>query len=228
MKIDHLTFGQLYKLYSHHNLCRVVAAYEGMLRRHWDIETPANERHHARLNEFSVTGAERIFFKQAAPWRRVIAFLKGSELRSAVRRAADAQDIPYLPGAKLELCRIPVFGRTEAEAEALAAIIMWHCQRSGAMAFWKCTRETIGYNAIVIAVETGPLGIRILQYRHGLPWNEIAAMCWAKGVDPERLFDWVPQEHRRAERFEDTRVNPCVWPMNTPDRHEIAKQLLAP
>lgn len=214
MKIDHLTFGQLLKLQSVENLARVTRAYHKALRRHFDDNDGGGS-----IEFYTVLLAETYFPEFAAPWKRVLAFLRSPELKLALRRSAKAQRVPRLPGywATFIMLERRAFPNRKVRW-ALAGLIVTHCKHSGVPA----TLRANDNEDFFVYVETNQLGCEVIRHKPGLKWSTISQFCNEMGVDPERVFWWLPKAGDRT----GWRINPALWPVNTPDFQETAKQLI--
>jgi hypothetical protein len=195
MKISHLTFGQLYKLASARTIMRVDAARTEAANAYYQHRVPC--------------------WTYVTRFDCVLAFLRGPELKRALRDAAAAQDIPYVPGTALELCRF----RWSQLAYAHANIIYTFCKLSGAIVHV----HTEGSD-VVVRVDTTPLGIAALNYKPGLKWKTICQECAIENLrSPFDIFWWLTPI---IPLRENDRLNPAVWPCNTPDVAAIAESLV--
>jgi hypothetical protein len=191
MRISHLTFGQLFKLTHATTFMRIDSARTAALHR----------------SNYAPGVAGR--------YDRVLAFLRGPELKQALRDAAAAQDIPYVPGTALELCRF----RWSQLAYAHANIVYTFCKLSGAIV----NVHTEGSD-VVVRVDTTPLGIAALNYKPGLKWKTICQECAIENLrSPFDIFWWLTPI---IPLRENDRLNPAVWPCNTPDVAAIAESLV--
>jgi hypothetical protein len=207
MKLDHLTFGQLLKLRDVDTLMRVTKAYHKALRRVWCLR---------RRDEFSVTAAEQFLPLFAQPWQQVIEWLKGPELRSAVKKAARGMTIP--PSCYVSVYRELTVHRfpNRRTREALASMIATHCKCHGVPAVVQ------GETDLRVYVATDSMGCALLQEKPGLKWSTIELMCYEMNVNTDRVFWWL-SEYRDKTGW---RVNPALWPVNTPDVSEWVKELV--
>jgi hypothetical protein len=198
MKISHLTFGQLYKLAHPWNFMRLEAArYAAMNRARAALGTEVAPPH------------------VAARYNKVMDFLRGPELKAALKAAAAEQDIPYVPGAALELCRF----RWSQLAYAHANIVYTFCKLYGAVA-----QVLVEGSDVVVRVDTTPLGIAAMNYHPGLKWKTICQECAIENLrSPLDIFWWLSPI---APLGENERLNPAVWPCNTPDVAAIAESLV--
>lgn len=214
MRISHLTFGQLYKLHSAHNLFRVTLRYHCALLRRWDFFFPTLPR-----SQVWVSQAEKMFPEVAAQWRKVLNFLTSRELRRALRRAADAQPCPAHPGYAIPFRTLDFF-RPEAEefAYQLAVVTKMYALSCGVQAHIVRNPEQQNFQVVV---ETTELGAAALLYKTGLPIAELQRICEFCGYDYAKLFWWVPEPANPTWK-----VNPCMKPSNTPDVYEIAKTMV--
>jgi hypothetical protein len=207
MKLDHLTFGQLFKLALPETLMRATRAYHNVLRRQW------------KYDGFSVAAAE----EHASPyfidkWKRMLDFLRGPELKSALRKAAAAQAITPTPGAPFPFMTVNRFKFPDYRNRlAVSGLILMHCRHNGVPAKCRVTPD----GDFEIRVETGPLGCALLCHKPGLKLSTIDKFCQDTGIHTWGPFPWVPLGTPR-----DARINPCVWPTNTPGVQEIAKELI--
>lgn len=215
MRTDHLTFGQLFKLYSPANLVRVTQAYEKMLARRWPCLTS---------EPFVVSRAERVFLREAAPWKRLLLWMRSPELFSIVRRAADEAQPLHVPGGRALLASINLGILPQAKVEAVtrAHAISVLCRTASVPCSWNIVERPWG-NTLEVYADTNAIGVVILTYRHGLTFNTLRAVCEHLEVSADGVFRWVPEEHRAA----NGKVNPITFPMDTPDCAEIAHHLVA-
>lgn len=211
MRVDHLTFGQLYRLASPENLCRVTKAYHKWLRRFWDDNDGFGS-----IEPFSVGLAQAYCPIEATPWCRVLAFLRDSELRSALRRAAKDQVVPYHPGY-LTLFRTLNRFIDQRTQSALGSLIVMHCKHCGVPAH---LRENTSGDYCVF-VESNEAGCAVLTYKPGLKWSTIKQFCDEMNVSADRVFWWLPEGDRTGWR-----INPSNWPVNTPDFQKAADELV--
>lgn len=209
MKLDHLTFGQLYKLKSPETLMRVTQAYHKALRRKWDAEI-------YEWCSFFVARAEETFPAFSEPWRRVIQFLCSAELKSALRKSAVDTRIP--PSCYVSALRVlPNRGFPNATIrKSLAAAIVAHCEANCVPA---CVMDFI--DRTIVYAATDSMGCAVLESKPGLPWADIEKLCYQLNVCVDRIFWWLPEGDRTGWR-----VNPMNWPVNTPDVQEAAKELV--
>jgi hypothetical protein len=214
MKLDHLIFGQLRKLQHATTLMRVTRTYHTALRRAWDENAGFGS-----IEFYTVTLAESYLPEIKKRYAPVLAFLIGQELKDAVRRAADAQPVTPTPAAPLTLVTLSHRMWYDGNAqEALAEIITEWCSQNSVPAHFKWNAE----GDIEIRAETGPLGVALLHFKSGLTWRELESECSARGLQTHDVFWWLLD--LRPAPF--ARVNPLVWPVNTPDIYETAKCLI--
>lgn len=204
MKLDHLTFVQLHRLASPANLLRVTTAYYRALRK--SHEEP-----------FMVSQAEAWCPEVKARYQSVLDFLRGPELKSALRKAAAAQKIP--PSCSVIRHRVLSGHRfpNEGIRHALAALIQIHCVSNGVPACVMSAND----DTLVFAA-TDELGSACLTYKPGLPWEQICFECDNMLIDPMAVFSWLPWTDDKM----GWRINPCNWPVMTPDYQEAVKQLI--
>lgn len=213
MKLDHLTFGQLLKLADVGTLMRVTRAYHRALRRHFDDNDGGGS-----IEFYTVYLAETYFPEFAAPWKRVLAFLRSAELKSALKKSARAATIPpscYVSiYRKLDAHRFP----DERVRHALAAIVATHVKCHGVPAVVTETAD----GSYVVKVATDSMGCALLTHKPGLKWSTIELLCYQMNVNTDKIFWWL-SEHRDKTGW---RVNPALWPVNTPDCMEHALDLV--
>ena len=198
MKLNHLTFGQLYRLQHERNLCRVLAAYHAALEKRWSAFWPDRKSH------FSVGGAELLLPNMAARYHKVLDFLRGPELKAAVCAAADRDPVHWLPAGRSELKRILVAEYSRSRnAVALARLV----QRLAAKAGIPADAEEDAEGNLFIYASTDDLGVAQLHYRRGLPWQEIVDLCYNMQVSPYEVFRWMPRNH-----FFGRPINPLFRP----------------
>jgi hypothetical protein len=200
MRLSHLTFGQLYKLASARTIMRVDSARTEAVQAYHNKDDRAYSWHYVRRFDY------------------VLDFLRGPEVKAALKAAAAAQEIPYMPGASLELCRIP-FRHNRALMFAHARIVYTFCKLAGAVPV--IVQDDRGP---VVRVDTTPLGIAALNYKPGLKWKTICQECAIENLrSPFDIFWWLTPI---IPLRENDRLNPAVWPCNTPDVAAIAESLV--
>jgi hypothetical protein len=200
MKISHLTFGQLFKLTHSTTFMRIDSARTEAKNAYFNKDDRAYSWAYVRRFDY------------------VLDFLRGPEMKLALRDAAAAQEIPYVPGAALEFCRIP-FRHNRALMFAHARIVYTFCKLAGAVPV--IVQDDRGP---VVKVDTTPLGIAALNYKPGLKWKTLKWECGIENTkSPFDIFWWL---QLAAPLQDDDRVNPAVWPCNTPRVAEIAESLV--
>jgi hypothetical protein len=200
MKISHLTFGQLFKLTHSTTFMRIDSARTEAKNAYFNKDDRAGSWSYVRRFDY------------------VLDFLRGPEVKAALKAAAAAQEIPYVPGAALEFCRIP-FRHHQQLAVAHARIVYTFCKLAGAV-------PVVDWSAkeIVVRVDTTPLGIAALNYKPGLKWKTLKWECGIENTkSPFDIFWWL---QLAAPLQDDDRVNPAVWPCNTPDVAATAERLV--
>lgn len=215
MKLDHLTFAQLYKLAQPETLMRVERVYHHRLRLAWEqLGMPHGV-------EFSVTAAERLFPGTAARYAGVLDFLKGHELKRALRHAADRTPIEtyavkpsvWAPVRVIQARRY----RNPSVRAALADLIEIHCRNGGI----PTQVRGHGNGDLTVCAPVSSEGIRVLWHRTGIEVRDVRSMCFANEVTPEQLFFWL-----RSDVPDTSAINPIVALVNTPDVDEIALQFI--
>lgn len=213
MKLDHLTFGQLYQLAQPETLMRVTATYHSALRTAWDAEGG-----HGSIEDFSVSLAEAYSPEIKKRYSPKLSFLQGLALKTALRKAADAQTIRPTPGRSLVLRTIETRRyRNGTVRSVLADLIMEFCRLSGVRAW---VREVSNKN-LEVHVETDAWGVKLLWHRSGLRFSTIMQFCLDAGLRPGAVFFWLDDYTSATDR-----INPLVAMVNTPDVHEIAAQFV--
>lgn len=217
MKLDHLTFGQLYKLADISTLMRVTRAYHKALRRVWDTDSLFQTGLGADL-PYSVSEAELCYPMTACPWTRLLAFLRSDELKSAVKKAARAVQIP--PSCYVSVYRTlnPYRFPDKRVRHALASIIATHVKCHGVPA----VVSEMADGSYAVRVATDEMGCAVLMHKPGLKWSTIELMCYEMNVNIDKVFWWL-SEYRDKTGW---RVNPALWPVNTPDCQEHVMELV--
>jgi hypothetical protein len=210
MKTNHLTFGQLLKLESANNLCRVTRAYHRALQNAWDISTPGQQL-------FMVSTAEFRFPGIARRYRPVLDFIRSFGLKQIVRRAAVEQQIPHLPGANIIIRTCEWWTATgEQTAYGLAHICKSFVEACGIPA--KITRTR---GAFAVHAETNSYGAAILRRKPGVKVESLKQYCDDGNMNFEEIFWWynlVPPGNWR--------VNPVLRCVNTPDAADNALEIV--
>lgn len=214
MKLDHLTFGQLYRLASPETKIRVTRAFHVELARAWELKYGSPPADAAR----AISQQEARFPEIGRRYRKIIKFLSSHELKIALYRAAAAQPSRPIPGMWTEFRRLVFarFGERRA-CIALARLIVIHCQRCGIPAY---SRQSLA--TLTIFVETDSMGSALLTYKPGLLLDDILGLTLRAGLSLWQVMPWVPIEAVRFHKW----VNPSVWPVDAPDAQETAKELL--
>lgn len=202
MKLNHLTFGQLLKLESASNLCRVTLAYHNALAAAWASNSPGGQ-------PFVVASAEFRFPKIARRYKAVLDFLRGSELKRACRIAASEQAIPRIPGAatRIRTCEwwTP---KSERHAYGLALICKCFAEACGVPA--KIRRSQSAYT---VTAETNEFGRSILLRKPGCTLVSLAQFCEDGNMDFNAIFWWANLLPSKT----CWRVNPLLRCLDTPD-----------
>src|SRR5579862_2977493 len=208
MKIKHLTFGQLFRLQSIQNLMRLTQRYHTRLEQAW-------ESHGQPRYSFMVWKAERTFLEIARFYKPVIEFIRGPEVRRALRIAADSQPIQITPGYWKPFRDVTRWSQG-MDSMALARLTADFCNAAGCPT--KISRSKHGF---LVSVETNDIGTMILRYRTGVSYATLRRYCEDGNLDFDRLFWWLPAGDKTGWR-----INPCTQPVNTPDIYEYAKALI--
>ncbi len=72
---------------------------------------------------------------------------------------------------------------------------------------------------VLVATDSG--GCALLENKPGLKWSTIELMCYEMNVNVDRVF-WL-SEYRDKTGW---RVNPALWPLDTPDCSQRALELV--
>lgn len=215
MKIEHFTFGQLWKFTSATNLMRVTAAYHSMLRRRWNLAV-LREWHRERawpVSDFTVYEAERCLSDpEILIWKAVIAAIRNPAHRRTLRKLADAHQVTATSGCLTTLREIPwsEFGSDQPRYRSRAMSLGFLIQR------WLETQGLLsgvlyeGSTGITVKVECDEMGAAVLWRKSGMPVKALRFWCCDMGIDFYGLFPWVPREYTG-------RVNPLHKPVNTTD-----------
>jgi len=209
--LDQYTFGQLLKLAQPETLIEVTRGYHAFLR--------------AEVPDATVNGIYSYALAEASLephltrcWREKLNFLTGGELKAALRKAAEKQKIAPMIGHPHPFMVINRFKFPNYKARlALSGLILMHCRHNGVPASCKVNAQ----EDFEITTECGPFGHTLLRYKPGLKWQTIEKFCYEMGISVWLPFPWVSHSLPFG-----TRVNPCVWPVNSPDVNETASQLI--
>lgn len=215
MNLSKLTFGQLWKLHHQSTLCRVTAAYHGMLERRtgWSIGGSYGVKSLEDLVSCTVKGAHLI-----SVWKNLLAFLTGRELRFLLREAA-YKSVRMRSGMWSDLAFVSsrdVGGKRAALARA-EAIRFFSCD-SGVPAEIVERGEGLDHY-FVVRVETDEIGAAALRYHPGIPFCRLQARVELSKHDPSIVFWWVPG-------YFSGLVNPCLKPIRTPDEAAQRSEIL--
>lgn len=206
MKLHHLSFAQLHRLQSPDNLIRVTSAYHKALRVCWKDMGYGYTR-----GMFFVLEAEKICPSVSARYKPVLTALRSPELKTALRKAADAEMVPASPAFKL-LTDWNNSRLTRNRALVWAHLIVFFCSQHGVPA--KVDQCELG-----IWVGAESIGVSQLHYRTGLPWKYIKDYCAAFAVDPWDIFWWVPRDYTGT-------INPLNRPVATLDVADFIPSIL--
>ena len=210
MKLEHLTFGQLYRLHSSPTLIRMECAYHCALRRRQLFYFPGIKMNRAEM--------EAAFPEVAARWRRVLDFLKGPELRSALRREADRVLVRRCPGYMEVFRTIPYYSpEQEQDAFALARLNVVYITDVCGVPARVARIPNQHRQAYTVLVETDEFGRAAIIYKTGVEVQKLQQYCADGNHSFSRLFWWVPNGLNPTDK-----INPCCAPVNTPDATDQA------
>jgi hypothetical protein len=204
---EQLTFGELYALGNPGGIMEITREYHGKLR---------------KMNPgiFSYSAASKICPEILNQFQPVLDFVRSPEYKRLLRIAADVATVRRTPGyfSPLFIIENRRFTERDQRAAMLELITDW-CESNGVRVQVRIMRE---YTEIL--AETDQLGGLVLIYKSGMPWKDIEDTCMGLGVDATQLFYWLNGLLPSLSH----RINPLVWPVNTPDVYEIASTLVHP
>jgi hypothetical protein len=212
MRIEHLTFGQLYRLGHEKTLMRVTRCYHAALREAWMSNNFLNP------HPFTVRAAALVFTCMARRYTRVLDFLRGPELKRAVRLAAEEQRIPHIPGAS-RIIRVCDYWTCHSQKEQfqLARLCVSFCQALNIPA--KIEHRDRAYT---VRAETNALGVAILLRHPGVSIETIRQFLSDGNVSLSGPFWWLPSLGTSPK----ARVNPILRCINTPDFPSYARAII--
>lgn len=158
--------------------------------------------------------AEEAFPECAARWRKVLDFLRGPELRAAVRMAADEQTVPHRPAYSVVFRTIRFFSpEQEKDAFALARLTADYVEQNSNIPCHLVRHS----NVFQVLAETDAFGCAVLVYQTGVERWKLEQYCQDGNLDFRKLFWWVPDSTQPNDK-----INPCAAPVNTPDVNDTA------
>lgn len=190
---------------------RVTQAYHKALRRAWV------SNNFGSILPFTVREAALAFPPLARRYTRVLEFLRGPELKRAIRLAAREQHIPYVPGASrtVRTCDYWTKGSQRSQFE-LARLCVSFCEALNVPATIK---DVDG--AYIVQAHTSKIGAAALRRHPGVSVYTIRRFLDIVNVPLSGPFWWLPQNVS-----DSALVNPLLRCINTPDYQEYAKEII--